>query len=135
MEKIVSLAFANWQYITILFLPYFSYMIYDFMQDGMIFSWFGNWLRKEENLNKIIDEKIKIAIIENEDLKVIKKIESEKIKIPFYKKPLGQCLKCFHIWICIIFIMAYVDFLFFTNIKILIAISLSYSVLVKEYYK
>lgn len=104
MEKIVCLASANYNYLALLIVPYLSYMLYDFMQPNMILSWYGDWLRNG--------------------------------KREFIKKPLGLCLKCFHVWVCIItFLMLNnFDFLFFINIKFIFALSLSYGILVKEYY-
>jgi len=104
MEKIVILASVNYQYLALFLAPYLSYMLYDFMQSNMIFEKYGNWLRNGKN--------------------------------EFIKKPLGLCLKCFHVWICI-FLFNYLngfDILFFINIKFILALSLSYGILVKEYY-
>ena len=118
MEKIVNLASANYSYLALLIVPYLSYMLYDFMQPNMILSWYGDWLRKEQDFNK--------------KTKVLKK----HLPIPIYKKPLGLCLKCFHIWVCIIIflILNNFEFLFFINLKFIFALSLSYGILVKEYY-
>jgi hypothetical protein len=94
MEKIVSLANVE---LFILFLPFLSFMLYDFTQSGMIFQKYGNWLKK---IN------------------------------PFLGKPLGLCLKCFHVWIVIIFsLIIGVSF-----IKFIISLGISYVILVKLFY-
>ena len=72
-------------------------MLYDFMQDRMIFEKYGNWL---ETIN------------------------------PFLAKPLGSCLKCFHVWIVIIFSLI----LGVTFIKFIISLGASYVILVKLFY-
>ena len=63
-------------------------------------------------------------------------IDANETEHEFIKKPLGLCLKCFHVWICIItfLILNNFDFLFFINLKFIFALSLSYGILVKEYY-
>jgi len=103
MEKIVIDAYANYGYLLMAFSYYLSYMLYDFMQEDMIFSFYGDWLKKQKNN-----------------------------KISFWKKPLGLCLKCFHIWIFIIlqiiFIKQFSLFLF------ILCLSFSYHKLVKNYY-
>ena len=138
MEKIVCLASANYTYLALLIVPYLSYMLYDFMQPNMILSWYGDWLRKEENRNKEIEfhnelqqNDLEKGIITINEVYVLK-----KLKTPIYKKPLGLCLKCFHVWVCIItfLILNNFDFLFFINLKFIFALSLSYGILVKEYY-
>ena len=138
MEKIVCLASANYTYLALLIVPYLSYMLYDFMQPNMILSWYGDWLRKEENRNKEIEfhnelqqNDLEKGIITINEVYVLK-----KLKTPIIKKPLGLCLKCFHVWICIItfLILNNFDFLFFINLKFIFALSLSYGILVKEYY-
>lgn len=94
MEKIVSLANVE---LFILFLPFLSFMLYDFTQSGMIFEKYGNLLKK---IN------------------------------PFLAKPLGLCLKCFHVWIVIIFsLIIGVSF-----IKFIISLGISYVILVKLFY-
>ena len=94
MEKIVSLANVE---LFILFLPFLSFMLYDFIQQGMIFEKYGDWL---ETIN------------------------------PFVAKPLGLCLKCFHVWIVIIFsLIIGVPF-----IKFIISLGISYVILVKLFY-
>ena len=86
MERIVSLVSVD---LLILVMPCVSYMLYDFMQDGMIFQKYGEWL---ETINETL------------------------------AKPLGKCLKCFHVWVCIVagFIIG-VSFL-----KFIILLSISY---------
>lgn len=138
MEKIVCLASANYTYLALLIVPYLSYMLYDFMQPNMILSWYGDWLRKEESRNKEIDfhnelqqNDLEKGLITMNEVYLLK-----KVKTPFYKKPLGLCLKCFHVWICILVfaLLTNFDILFFINIKFILALSLSYGILVKEYY-
>lgn len=94
MEKIVIHAYVD---LVILLLPCVSYMLYDWMQEGMIFEKYG------------------IAIQ----------------KFPMWlAKPLGYCLKCFHVWVVIIFsIYTEVDFL-----KFLISLGLSYVILTKLFF-
>lgn len=91
MEKIVSLAYVE---LFILLLPFVSYMLYDFTQEGMIFERYGSWLN---TIN------------------------------PFIAKPLGLCLKCFHVWIVIIFSLI----LGVTFIKFIISLGISYVILIK----
>ena len=138
MERIENLALANYSYLALLLVPYLSYMLYDWMQDGMILEWYGDWLRKEESRNKEIDfhnelqqNDLEKGLITMNEVYLLK-----KVKTPFYKKPLGLCLKCFHVWICILVFLSLsnFDFLFFINIKFILALSLSYGILVKEYY-
>lgn len=94
MEKIVSLASVD---LILLLSPFLSYMLYDFMQDGMIFSKWGQWL-----------ETIPVWIA----------------------KPLGLCLKCFHVWVVIILALVVgVPFL-----KFIISLGVSYVILVKLFY-
>lgn len=94
MEKIVSLADVE---LFILFLPFLSFMLYDFIQKGMIFEKYGDWL---ETIN------------------------------PFVAKPLGLCLKCFHVWVVIIFSL----FIGVHFIKFIISLGISYVILVKLFY-
>lgn len=49
---------------------------------------------------------------------------------PFIGKPLGLCLKCMHIWICILF------FVFFGQdfYKFILLLPVSYLILLKLYY-
>lgn len=94
MGKIANLVSAD---LLILAMPCVSYMLFDFMQDGMIFSRYGKWL---ETINQTL------------------------------AKPLGACLKCFHVWVCIIAgIIIGVTFL-----KFIILLSISYVILVKLFY-
>lgn len=146
MEKIADLASANWIFLSILLLPYLSFMLYDFMRKGMIFQWYGNLVNKEIYFNDEIDlqiETLKISECFNDEIKAL---ELQKIYEPRWKKPLGSCLKCFHVWVVIIyFIITSIitnyfnidltfDNLFFITIKFVIALSLSYGILYKEFY-
>lgn len=99
MEKIVIDVYANLYYLVIAFSYMFSYMLYDFMQDGMIFSKYGAWIRSGD---------------------------------VFWKKPLGNCLKCFHIWIAIIIQIIFISK--FNLLLFILTISYSYHKLVKNYY-
>ena len=138
MESIVKYVSANLVYLLLIYSYCVSYMLYDFMQDGMIFSFYGRWLRKEENRNLEIEshnnrlsEDLEKGIIELSELKLI-----DKVIVPIWKKPLGLCLKCFHIWI---YIILYIIILIFLNQSInvaffIISISISYHNLVKNYY-
>ena len=138
MESIVKYVSANLVYLLLIYSYCVSYMLYDFMQDGMIFSFYGRWLRKEENRNLEIEthnnrlsEDLEKGIIELSELKLI-----DKVIVPIWKKPLGLCLKCFHIWI---YIILYIIILIFLNQSInvaffIISISISYHKLVKNYY-
>lgn len=91
----------------ILVLPMLSHMLYDFFQKGMIFEFYGNWLFKEER---------------------------QELDMPFYKKPLGGCLKCFHIWVCIFFTLSYSGF-DVDIYKWILAVSISYYILIKNHYE
>ena len=94
MEKIVSLANVE---LIILLSPFLSFMLYDFMQPGMIFQRWRRWL-----------ETIPVWIA----------------------KPLGLCLKCFHVWVVIIIASVIgVPFL-----KFIISLGVSYVILVKLFY-
>ena len=102
MESFVE--FANVD-LRILLLPFLSYMLFDFMQDGMIFKRYGKWLE------------------------TIKPISIGKYSIDI-AKPLGLCLKCFHVWIVIVF-----SFIFGIEFsKFIISLGVSYVILVKFFY-
>jgi hypothetical protein len=94
MEKIVAIV-----YVEVLILPFLSYMLYDFMQEGMIFGRYGKWL---ETIN------------------------------PFLAKPLGLCLKCFHVWVVIGFTLLFLDF---ELSKFIISLGASYVILDKSFFK
>jgi len=103
MELIVTLASANLIYLLIAFCSSFiSYMLYDFMQDGMILDFYR---------------------------KAIEKLPS------ILGKPLGLCLKCFHVWINIFIFSIHVieggniNLFFF-----IIATAISYHILLKNWY-
>lgn len=96
MDEIANLVTVDG--IVILLLPFFSGMLYDFFQPGMVFGRYGEWLFKDEK---------------------------------WWKKPLGACLKCFHIWVCIGYILA----LGTLDIKNILYISISYFILTTCYYK
>jgi len=57
MVEIVSL--VNVDYIWLLLTPLLSYMLYDFMQDGMIFERYGKWL---ETINKTIAKPLGLCL-------------------------------------------------------------------------
>lgn len=101
MDGIANLVNAN--AVVLLLLPFFSGMLYDFFQHGMVFGKHGDWLFAEER---------------------------NGLPMPWYKKPLGGCLKCFHIWICIGFIVVSGDI----NAKYLPFIGVSYYILTYVYY-
>lgn len=122
MEKIVIDVYANYGYLLMGFSYYLSYMLYDFMQDDMIFSFYGNWLKKEQKFNKIVE-----LNNSNESNQLM-----EFIKIPSWKKPLGLCLKCFHIWIFIILQIIFIKQ--FSLLLFILCLSFSYHKLVKNYY-
>lgn len=63
----------------VLFSPFVALMLYDFMQEGMIFEKYGRWLSKE----------------------IIKKDGNKYV--PKYKYPMGYCLKCFGFWVIVIY--------------------------------
>ena len=123
MEKIVTLASVD---LVLLLSPFLSYMLYDFMQDGMIFERWGKWLREESDFNEMLEsEKQKGNSSWTDD-----DWDEEKIKVPFWKKPLGLCLKCFHVWVVIILALVIgVPFL-----KFIISLGVSYVILVKLFY-
>ena len=79
-------------------MPFVSFMLYDFMQEGMIFSKYGKWI---ETLPE------------------------------WLYKPLGGCLKCFHVW-CVIVAGIYfgvpID-------KFIISLGCSYVILDKVFYR
>lgn len=98
---------ANVNYLVLLILPFFSGMINDFFQSGMAFSRYGDFLYKE--------------------------IREEK-EMPKWKKPIGGCLKCFHVWVCIVWIVASTH-LHFDIVKFILFLSLSYYILTNRYYE
>ena len=57
MVEIVSL--VNVDYIWLLLTPLLSYMLYDFMQEGMIFERYGKWL---ETINKTIAKPLGLCL-------------------------------------------------------------------------
>ena len=59
----------------VLLSPFVALMLYDFIQEGMIFESYGRWVSK----------------VNNDGL------------VPKYKYPLGYCLKCFGFWIILIY--------------------------------
>lgn len=101
MDGIASLASVNG--VIILALPFFSGMLYDFFQPEMVFAKYGDWLFAEQR---------------------------KGYAMPWYKKPFGGCLKCFHIWVCIVFIIASGDI----DIKYLTHLGISYYILTRSYY-
>lgn len=135
-------------YLAILALPMFSHMLYDFFQKGMIFEFYGNWLFREDYENDEIKYKIeglKLELSESIEMSVHRAHLSDQILMlensikptPFYKKPLGNCLKCFHVWICIIFTIIFslryhLDFNLF---KWVLSVSISYYILIKNHYE
>lgn len=136
--QIVEFVCANYHYLLLIYSYKISYMLYDFMQDGMIFSLYGKWLRREENRNLEIEmhnnrlsEDLEKGIIELSELRFI-----DRITVPFWKKPLGKCLKCFHVWVFLLlfifclFIGKDFDFLFFIT-----SLAISYTKLAKDYYE
>ena len=95
MEKIVSLANVD---LILVLVPFLSFMLYDFMQQGMIFEKYGEWINT----------------------------------LPvFIGKPLGVCLKCFHVWVTIL-VAIHFGIPFF---KFIISLSVGYVILVKLFYK
>lgn len=90
---------ANLVHVSILILTSvsISYMLYDFMQEGMIFDRYGKWL---QTIN------------------------------PIFAKPLGLCLKCFHVWISI-FTCLFFGVEFF---KFVIILPISYVILIKLFF-
>ncbi len=94
MEKIAQIVNVD---LVVLLLPFLSYMLYDFMQVGMVFEKYGTWLN---TINQTL------------------------------AKPLGKCLKCFHVWIVIISSII-IGISFF---KFIILLSISYVILVKLFY-
>lgn len=126
--QIVEIVIANYIYIIICFSYHISYMLYDFMQDGMIFSFYGNWLKKEINYNKFVD-----IYNQKEDTKIL----MEKVELKSWKKPLGLCLKCFHVWINILIILISY-FLLNQNFNFFIftiCMAYSYTKLAEKYYE
>lgn len=81
----------------VLLMPMMSYMLFDFMQPGMIFEKYGKMLMSFPE---------------------------------WLAKPMGLCLKCFHIWVCIFF------FIFFGEdfSKFILLLPVSYLILLKLYY-
>jgi hypothetical protein len=137
-------------YLMILALPFVSSMIYDLFQNGMIFEFYGNWLFKEDRLNEPLEEKIAILKEELETKKLtltnygIESINKELSDLEnsikptlFYKKPLGGCLKCFHIWVCIIFTLSYLllNHLDVNLFKWIVCVGISYFILIKNHYE
>lgn len=93
MERIAEIVSVS-----ILLTPFLSFMLYDFMQDGMIFGWYG----------KLID------------------------RLPTWlNKPLGGCLKCFHVWV-VIFAGLWLGIPFE---KFIISLGCSYVILDKMFYR
>jgi len=93
MERIAEIVSVS-----ILLTPFLSFMLYDFMQDGMIFSFWG----------KLIDG------------------------LPTWlNKPLGGCLKCFHVWVVIV-VAVWLDIPFE---KFIISLGCSYVILDKMFYR
>ena len=53
------------------------------------------------------------------------------VKLPtFFQKPLGMCLKCMHVWVCIVYGLI----IHIALLKFIILTSLSYLILVKLFY-
>ena len=113
----------NWSAIAdilvLIFSPCISYMIYDFMQKGMILSFVGEFVFKEVWYNENIED------------------ESKKIKEPKWKKPLGACLKCFHVWIFIlIYILQRIEILHIQSMLYFITLlAVSYVILFRLFYR
>ena len=103
----VTVMTANVNYLVLLILPFFTGMINDFFQSGMIFSRYGDFLYKELREDK---------------------------EMPFWKKPIGGCLKCFHVWVCIGWI-AFTQGCETDIVKFILFLSLSYYILTNRYYE
>lgn len=77
------------------------------LDEGMILSFIGNILLKEQRLNeeiKIHNEK------ELEYIEELRRIKKE-IKIPKWKKPLGACQTCTMVWIGVFTYILYLKIL------------------------
>lgn len=73
--------------IYVLLSPFVAFMLYDFIQEGMIFENYGRWVSKVDNDGFV----------------------------PKYKYPLGFCLKCFGFWIILIYtLLPFSNILLFT---------------------
>ena len=73
--------------IYVLLSPFVALMLYDFIQEGIIFENYGRWVSKVDNDGFV----------------------------PKYKYPLGFCLKCFGFWIILIYtLLPFSNILLFT---------------------
>lgn len=61
----------------------------DCMEQDMIFSFWGSWIKKEVRFN---------------EKTVVKK---RHINVPWWKKPLGACVFCMNTWVIIIFFIGF----------------------------
>lgn len=136
----MSLLIQNEIYLMIIGLPFVSSMLYDFFQKGMIFEFYGNWLFKEDRHNEMVESNTlppmdftKGGLVTNEIIQDYGKIK----ETPFYKKPLGNCLKCFHIWVCIVFTLSYflLNHLDLNLFKWITSVGISYFILIKKNYE
>ncbi len=68
----------------------FSNFLDDCMEPGMVFAFWGAFIKKEVRLN----EKTKA--------------KNKHIPVPFWKKPLGACIFCINTWVIILFFTCFV---------------------------
>lgn len=114
--------------------PCVSFMLWDWMQKDMILQIAGNWVNKEIYHNSDIAEKIKILQDEKtpEAEEAISHLRNTELKVKRYKKPLGACLKCFHVWVFLALNIAVI----YTQLPIYLSLlGVSYVILVKLFYK
>lgn len=132
----------DYAFVSLIFTGAVSFMLWDFMQKGNIFERYGSWVNKEERENNDIIEQINILSDEKtkEAEEAISYLKTCIQKIPAYKKPLGNCLKCFHIWVFLIFFTVFnLSDLIIFHIKEVpiysILLGVSYVILVKLFFK
>lgn len=109
----------------ILLSPFVALMLYDFMQEGMIFEMYGRWVRHEQAIEDItaINKKLYENGIKEGDNDIKSKLLCTDV--PKYKYPLGYCIKCFGFWIIVIYVfLPYSEFVLFT-----ILVGCSYSII------
>jgi len=101
--------------------PFVSWFIYDMINTSPLLIRYREWIYKEIEETKEIEQ-----IEQTEEIE-----ETETETIPFYKYPLGYCLKCMGVWVSIfIYLNPYFEFTLFITL-----ISISYFIIVKLFYK
>lgn len=123
--------------ITILFIAAATASLTNFLDDcfqkGMIFEFYGNWIFKEDHLNKDITDKIDVlkcelndTIREDEKAEIstqILMLDAQMTPTPKWKKPIGNCMICTNVWCGFLMLILFMNVPVLFNILSIIGIS------------